>query len=128
MGSGGPKRAGSVPANTVPVTLVSPPVGQATCWRQRPTQLSGKQTLATPPPPQVYPVGQAPQVSVPPQPSPTDPQYWPPLAGLQVPLVQLAGGGVPQAPATPPPPQVWPVGQVVPQSSDWPQPSPITPQ
>src|SRR3954469_18772586 len=127
MGSGGPKRAGSVPANTLPVTVVSPPLEQATCWRQRPTQLSGKQTLATPPPPQVYPVGQAPQVNVPPQPSPTDPQYWPPPEGVQVPLVQLVGGGVPRAPAAPPPPQVWPVGQVVPQSSDWPQPSPITP-
>ena len=64
------------------------------------------------------------QLSEPPQPSPTVPQYWPPDAGLQVSAVQTPGD-----PLHKPPWQVHPVfGQVVPQSSELPQPSPMTPQ
>src|SRR5690242_20584279 len=40
------------------------------------------QTPATPRPPHVWPIGQAPQSTVLPQPSPTLPQYWP-LESLQ---------------------------------------------
>jgi len=84
-------------------------------------------TAAGPPgrvPPQV-PIGQVVgQFSVPPQPSPIVPQYWPPPASVQVIFLQL---GSPQTLATPWPPQV--AGAVqFPQSSDPPQPSPIMPQ
>jgi hypothetical protein len=63
---------------------------------------------------------------LPPQLSPTTPQYWPPI-GLQLSrFVQLAAG-VPQTPVTFAPPQVWGALQLM-QSSDPPQPSPIMPQ
>jgi hypothetical protein len=52
------------------------------------------------------------------------PQYWPP-DGVQLEATQLAE---PQTLATPAPPQVWPDGQALPQSSEPPQPSPMTPQ
>ena len=88
------------------------------------------QTLGTPAvpsgcaPPQ-DPIGQVVgQVSVPPQPSPIVPQYWPPPAGVQVIFLQL---GSPQTLATPWPAHVAGAGQV-PQSSDPPQPSPMVPQ
>src|SRR5262245_30966983 len=72
------------------------------------------------------PLSQAPQSMLPPQLSPTTPQYWPPI-GLQLSrLVQLAAG-VPQTPAMLAPPQV--MGALQPwQSSVPPQPSPILPQ
>src|SRR3954454_23266448 len=85
------------------------------------------QTPGTPPPPQVCPVGQAAlQVRVPPQPSPMVPQYCAP-PDWQVSRMQPAGGGAPQIPASPPPPQLCPAGQV-PQSMVLPQPSPTSPQ
>jgi hypothetical protein len=82
--------------------------------------------LATPLPPQVWPAGHAVgQLSECPQPSPTVPQYWPPV-GVQVVATQVAE---PHRLATPLPPQVWPAGHdVVPQSTVPPQPSPIMPQ
>src|SRR5499427_3881190 len=43
-------------------------------------QLTGAQTLSMPRPPQVPPLGQAPQSMLPPHPSPTTPQRRPPLA------------------------------------------------
>jgi len=63
------------------------------------------QTFAMPPLPQVCGAVQAPQVSVPPQPSGTVPQFLP--CAAQVVGVH-AGGGVPrpQTLAIPPPPQV----------------------
>ena len=55
--------------------------------------------------PQVMPFGQGVlQLSVPPQPSPTTPQYWPPPAGMQLIGLQL---GSPQTPACPDP-RTWP--------------------
>jgi hypothetical protein len=90
-------------------------------------QVPPPQTLLMPPPPQVVPFGHGwLQLSEPPQPLPTIPQYWPP-AGMQVTEVgQVAGA--PQAFGMPAPPQVWPVGQLLPQSTEPPQPSPMTPQ
>jgi hypothetical protein len=85
----------------------------------------GAQTFATPPPPHTWPVGQAAQLRMPPQPSPMVPQYWP-LTGAQVRGVQPAGVA-PQTPGVPPPPQVWPAGQPA-QSMVRPQPSPTSPQ
>src|SRR4051812_30482928 len=75
--------------------------------------------------PQRRPMGQdTPQSSARPQPSPMTPQYWPPVATMQ--LIGLQPGS-PQTPGTPPPPQV--AGAVqAPQSIAPPQPSPITPQ
>src|SRR5690242_6538297 len=64
--------------------------------------------------------------TVPPQPLPIVPQYWPPPAGLQLMGVQ-ALAGAPHTPAMPPPPQVWGAPQP-PQSTVPPQPSPIMPQ
>jgi hypothetical protein len=69
-------------------------------------------------------MGQNPQSSWPPQPSPTVPQYCPPPAGLQVALVQLVWAHTLAMPAVP---HSLPVGHA-PQSSDPPQPLPITPQ
>jgi len=66
-----------------------------------------------------------PQLTELPQPSPMVPQYWPPVAGLQVRGVQPAVGPALHRLLW----QVQPVfGQVVPQSSELPQPSPMTPQ
>jgi hypothetical protein len=62
-----------------------------------------------------------PQSKLPPQPSPMVPQYWPPLAAVQVPFVQLAGMHTLFALHT------WPEGQS-PQGKDPPQPSPTVPQ
>jgi hypothetical protein len=62
---------------------------------------------ATPPPPQLCPVGQVPQFSMLPQPS----GYWPQLS----PLGHFVSGvqfPPPHWLATPPPPHVCPVGQV----------------
>src|SRR5262245_53348021 len=82
-------------------------------------------TPGVPPPPQVSPAGQAPQSRVPPQPSPTIPQYLPP-GGVQVTAWHIPPP-VPQTLATPPPPQVS-VPERPPQSIRRPQPSPIMPQ
>jgi hypothetical protein len=77
--------------------------------------------------PQDCPGSQLPQSILPPQPSPTTPQYWP------VACVQLVGEQAPEsddAPHTfemPPPPQVNGEGHA-PQSSKRPQPSPMAPQ
>ena len=71
------------------------------------------------------PLAQVPQSSVPPQPLPITPQYWPPF-GVQESGVQLAAVA-PQTPVMPPPPQVSAPEQA-PQSSVPPQPSPIEPQ
>jgi hypothetical protein len=59
------------------------------------------QTPVIPPPPQVWPPGQKPHRSEPPQPSLADPQFMPNP-------VQVLGrqGTLPQIPAIPPPPQV----------------------
>ena len=56
-------------------------------------------------------------------PSPMTPQYWP-FCGAQEVLVQL---GLPHTLATLAP-HVVPLGQFAPQSTDPPQPSPMTPQ
>jgi len=81
-------------------------------------------TLGVPEPPQLSPAGQVPQSSWPPQPSPTVPQYFPPVCwqvmGVQVPGVAL------QTFATLAP-QVCPAGQV-PQFIWPPQPLPTVPQ
>jgi hypothetical protein len=59
-----------------------------------------------------------------PQPSPMVPQYWSPLAVVQVSGVQTGGSPLHRLPS-----QVQPVLlQVVPQSSELPQPSPMAPQ
>jgi hypothetical protein len=72
--------------------------------------------------PQVCPLAQVPQATVPPQPSPMKPQLAPSVVqvfGLQLPLPQLFG--------VPPPPQV--IGAVqTPQLMVLPQPSEIGPQ
>jgi hypothetical protein len=72
---------------------------------------------------QVEPAGQAPQSSDPSQPSPTTPQYWPPVK-VQETFVQL---GLPHTLATLAP-QAVPAGQLEPQLTAPPQPSPIVPQ
>ena len=72
---------------------------------------------------QALPAGQAPQSSECSQPSPIVPQYWPPWNVHDI-GVQL---GLPQIPCTFAP-QAWPAGQVLPQSTMPPQPSPTTPQ
>jgi hypothetical protein len=67
-----------------------------------------------------------PQLSEPPQPSPTVPQYWPPAAGLQVIFEQLVP---PTHMLLLPHPQPLPdAEQSVPQLSELPQPSPTIPQ
>jgi hypothetical protein len=78
------------------------------------------QTFVTPAPPQVCGAVQAPQVSVPPQPSGIVPQFFPCAA-------QVVGVHVPQTFATPAPPQVCGAVQA-PQVSVPPQPSEIVPQ
>jgi hypothetical protein len=80
------------------------------------------QTLATPPPPQVCPVGQVPQLVVrPPQPSGIGPQV---PAGNAVQFLGVhAGGAPPQTLATPPPPQMLPPVQVPQLAVSAPQPS-----
>src|SRR5712691_1915548 len=78
------------------------------------------QTFATPPAPHVCGAVQAPQVSVPPQPSAIVPQSFPCAA-------QVVGVQVPQTFATPAPPQVCGAMQA-PQVSVPPQPSEIVPQ
>ena len=72
---------------------------------------------------QKVPVGHAPQSIDRSQPSPIVPQYWPPWNAHES-AVQL---GLPQMPATLAP-QLVPVGQALPQSTDALQPSPTTPQ
>ena len=69
------------------------------------------------------PVGQPPQSIELSQPSPMLPQYWPP-ENVQESFVQF---GLPHTPLTLAP-QAVPVGHVVPQSAEPPQPSPIVPQ
>jgi hypothetical protein len=95
-------------------------------WRTQPAGAGVPHTAATPPPPQLVPAGQEPQVKAPPQPSPIVPQY------CALPLVQLvatqpAGGGVPHTPGIPPAPQLVPAGQA-PQVTAPPQPLPMVPQ
>src|SRR5436190_558913 len=63
---------------------------------------------------------------LPPQLSPTTPQYWPPI-GLQLRRFVQLDAGVPHTPAMLAPPQVWGALQLM-QSSGPPQPSPIIPQ
>src|SRR6185436_11287092 len=85
------------------------------------------QTLGMPPPPQVSPaLVQAPQSMLPPQLSPTTPQYWPLLCVHWV--FMQPTGMLPQTPGVPLPPQVSPAGQGAEQLRPWPQPSPIIPQ
>src|SRR5439155_8079410 len=79
------------------------------------------QTFATPPPAQVCGAVQAPQVSVPPQPSAIVPQFFPWAAHV------VAVQPPPQTFTTPPPPQVCGAVQA-PQLSVPPQPSAIAPQ
>src|SRR4051794_6005638 len=96
---------------TVPVMLVVPPPAQTVCCVQRPVHVDVEpQTFGVPAPPQV-PVAQAPpQLTTPPQPSATTPQFWP--AGHDV----LGVHALPHALGTPPPPQVVPAIEHVPQS------------
>src|SRR5207244_10296077 len=77
------------------------------------------QTFVTPAPPQVCGAVQAPQASVPPQPSAIVPQFFPCAA-------QVVGVQVPQTFATPAPPQVCGAVQA-PQASVRPQPSAVVP-
>src|SRR4051812_21768317 len=72
---------------------------------------------------QVLPAGHAPQSCELSQPSPTTPQYWPPVKAQET-LVQL---GLPQMLALLAP-LPSPAGQVEPQLAVPPQPSPIVPQ
>ncbi len=72
---------------------------------------------------QLLPDGQAPQSCEPSQPFPMTPQYCPP-ENVQESFVQL---GLPQTPATFAP-QTVPAGQLVPQLTAPPQPSPMVPQ
>jgi hypothetical protein len=94
---------------------------------QRPESGLAPQTFGMPLPPQVNPPEQPPQSILPPQPSPTMPQYlpfgWSHFVGVQAPESSAA----PHTPGVPAPPQLWPVGQL-PQSILPPQPSPTTPQ
>jgi hypothetical protein len=75
-----------------------------------------------PAPPQVWPAGQEPQFSMPPQPSSLRPHN-------SFKLAQVAGVhiGAPQIPGRPPPPQVCDGGHM-PQLTVPPQPSPWMPQ
>src|SRR5262245_5947124 len=80
--------------------------------------------LATPPPPQVCPAEQVPQLMLPPQPSPIVPQVAPAMAQV------ILGQDSPVAPhlnGTPSPPQVSGAAQV-PQFTVPPQPSGASPQ
>ena len=106
----------------MPVRLVVP-VGHLTCAAHMAPQLATGQTLLA----QVPLPGQSPHWSVPPQPSPMSPQYWPPPATVQATRVQLG------------PPTHRPLlvshtqpalkaEQVSPQSTVPPQPSPTLPQ
>ena len=99
---------------------------QAICCKHWPlVQVGPAHVFATPPPPQVWPEGQVPQLGVsPPQPSPTTPQVapaWRQVRGVHDPLPLP-----PHVNSAPPPPQV--AGGVhVPQSITLPQPSPTGP-
>jgi hypothetical protein len=78
--------------------------------------------------PHTWPAGHVlPQSTVPPQPLPMTPQYWPfacvQLIGVHAP----ESGAAPHTFGVPAPPQVWPPEQP-PQSIEPPQPSPTTPQ
>ena len=95
------------PVDGVHVIPVHVPVGQP-------------HTLATPAPPQVCGEGQPLHVSVPPQPSPMVPQYWPPVDGVHVVGVQFVGTQMLSW-------HVCPDGQD-PHASDPPQPLPMVPQ
>ena len=77
------------------------------CWQLSAVQLGVPHWYATPPPPQVVPDGQGPQVTVLPQPSGSVP-HWA-LSCWQVLPVQVEP---PHWLATPPPPQVCPLLQV----------------
>ena len=113
-------------ASTTPDKLVVVPGAQVVCLRQRPLQAPASTAL---PPhelgwkaPHDWPVGHVPQLTLPPQPSPTKPQLaftWAHVLGMQ--------DGAPQCPATPAPPQVCPPTQV-PQVTVPPQPSATIPQ
>src|SRR6516162_1638519 len=87
--------------------------------------VEGQTCAAVPVVAQAMPLAQAPQSSVPPQPLPITPQYWPPF-GVQLTGVQLAAVA-PHTPSIPPPPQVSAPVQPL-QVSVPPQPSPIEPQ
>src|SRR5688572_6308982 len=89
------------------------------------SQDAGMQPFFTHSPPALHdsPAAHDPQSSVPPQPSPTVPQYLPPV-GVQVAFTQP--GPAPHTLRTAPP-HTPPFAQT-PQSSVPPQPSPITPQ
>ena len=65
-------------AVTVPLMLVVPLLGQVVCCVQRPVQLvADPQTFGVPPPPHVPVAHAPPQLTTPPQPSATTPQFWP---------------------------------------------------
>src|ERR1700690_2958454 len=102
--------------------LVVAPPAQATCFRHRLPQLQTWAEL------QVVPVGHVDgQVSVPPHPSPMEPQYCcTPLAVLQATFTQ---SGPPTQTLLLPHTQLVPEAeQSVPQASELPQPSPTVPQ
>ena len=87
------------------------------------------QTLARPPPPQVVPVAQVPQLKSAPQPSATGPQLAPTLAQVRG-TQERPASGEPPAPQTlgrPPPPHDCPAVQA-PQLKSPPQPSATGPQ
>src|SRR5947199_2386647 len=113
----------------VPTGMLSPAGVERTLSPARPVAVTVSvavvgatpQTFATPPPAQVCGAVQAPQVSVPPQPSAIVPQFFPWAAHV------VAVQPPPQTFATPPPPQV--CGAVPePQVRVPPPPSAITPQ
>ena len=95
----------------------APTEAQVRGWQVGPPHIPG-----VPPPPQVWPAGQLPQFSIPPQPSSLGPHCSfreAQVAGMQAPL--------PQTPGLPPPPQIS-GGVQVPQLRTPPQPSPAAPQ
>jgi len=83
------------------------------------------QTPGMPPPPQVSGAVQVPQLRVPPQPLPLEPQLMP--SSWHVCGVQLPPSMKPHCPGVPPPPHVW-GGVQGPQLMAPPQPSPAGPQ
>ncbi len=109
---------------TVPLMLVVAPPSQRTCFKHRLPQASQTWAVVSP---QGRPFAHAAgQLSVPPQPSPTSPQYCcTPLALLQVVFGQSGPPTHTLLLQTHPLPAA---EQSVPQSSEWPQLSPTVPQ
>src|SRR4051794_37350903 len=99
--------------------LVVPPPGQTVCCRQRPVQVVAvPHTFALPPPPQVPVLHALPQLTMPPQPSATTPQFIP--FGHDV----IGVHALPHWLGMPPPPHDSPaLVSHVPQPMRFPQPS-----